>query len=69
MEPTFRDGDYVLFVANGEYRPNDVWVKRLKEKEGRKFLTSDNLAYPAIELNEYYRIIGKVVTVWRNIKF
>ena len=79
MEPTFRDGDYVLFVENGEYKSNDVlivldeWgeamVKRLKLKEGKKFLTSDNTAYPVVEPNEHYRIIGKVVKVWRDIKF
>ena len=79
MEPTFRDGDYVLFIENGEYKANDVlivldeWgeamVKRLKLKEGRKFLISDNAAYPVIEPNEHYRIIGKVVKVWRDIRF
>ena len=79
MEPTFRDGDYVLFVENGEYKTNDVlivldeWgeamIKRMKEKEGKRFLTSDNPAYPVVEPNEHYRIIGKVVKVWRDIKF
>ena len=66
MEPTFRDGDDVLIVL-------DTWgeamVKRMKEKEGRRFLTSDNPAYPIIEPNEHYRIVGRVVKVWRDIKF
>jgi repressor LexA len=79
MEPTFRDGDYVLFIENGDCGANDVlivldeWgeamVKRLKEREGRRFLVSDNPAYPVIEPNEHYRTIGKVVKVWRDIKF
>lgn len=79
MEPTFREGDYVLFIENGEYAAGDVlivldeWgdamVKRLKEKEGKHYLVSDNPAYPTFVPNENYRIIGRVVKVWRDIKF
>lgn len=79
MEPTFRDGDYVLFINNGEYKANDVLIvldewgeamlKRLKEKDGRRFLVSDNLSYPVVEPNENFRTIGKVVKAWRDIKF
>ena len=78
MEPTLRDGDYVLFVEDGTYKSNDVliildefgdaMVKRLKVRGETKVLVSDNQAYPIVEPNEHYRIIGKVVNVWRNIK-
>jgi SOS-response transcriptional repressor LexA len=79
MEPSFRDGDYVIFVDDGDYRINDVlivlneWgeamVKRLKEKGGKRYLVSDNPAYPVVEPNEHFRIIGKVVKGWRDLKF
>lgn len=79
MEPSFRDGDYVIFVEDADYKSNDVlivldeWgeamVKRLKEKGGKRYLVSDNPAYPVVEPNEHFRVIGKVVKVWRDIKF
>lgn len=79
MWPTLYDGDYVLFIQNGEYKSEDVlivldeWgdamVKRLKIREGQHFLVSDNPEYPIVEPNENYRAIGKVVKVWRDIKF
>lgn len=79
MWPTLYDGDYVLFVENGDYRSEDVlvvldeWgdamIKRLKVRDGLNFLVSDNPEYPVVEPNENYRIIGKVVKVWRDIRF
>ena len=71
MSPTIQEGDYVLFVNNGDIRPGDVvialneWgdtmIKRLRMKDGKKVLASDNPKYAAIIPNKGYRIIGKVV--------
>ncbi|MFH2011709.1 MAG: S24 family peptidase [Pseudomonadota bacterium] len=78
MSPTIKDGDYVLFINNGDIKNGDVivvnneWgdsmIKRYREKEGDILLTSDNPEYPSYKPNEQYRIIGKVVGAWRNIK-
>lgn len=78
MSPAIKDGDYVLFMPNGEVRNGDVVVvnnewgdtmlKRYREKDGEVFLTSDNSEYPSLKPNKHYRIIGKVIGVWRKIK-
>lgn len=43
-------------------------LKRYREKDGKIYLTSDNYEYPTITPNEHYKIIGKVIAVWRKIK-
>lgn len=78
MAPKIKDGDYALFVPNGEFKNGDVvvvnneWgesmVKRYREKDGEVMLTSDNPEYPSFKPNEHYRVMGKVVGVWRRIK-
>lgn len=78
MAPTIRDGDYIIFTFGGNIVSGDIiivnneWgetmLKRYREKEGKVFLTSDNPEYPTITPNEHYKIIGKVVAVWRRIK-
>ncbi len=78
MSPGIRDGDYVLFIPNGDYRNGDVivvnnefgdsMIKRYRLKDGEVWLFSDNPEYPSFKPNEQYRIIGKVVKAWREIK-
>ena len=70
--------DYVLFINDGEIKNGDVvvvnneWgesmIKRFRLKDGEPYLVSDNPEYPGFRPNEYYRIIGKVIGVWRKIK-
>jgi SOS-response transcriptional repressor LexA len=77
MEPTFRHGDYVLFVIDEDVPPgsivivNDAYgesmVKRLKKKGGTYYLVSDNPAYKAVEPDREYRIVGKVAGAWRRL--
>lgn len=43
-------------------------VKRYREKDGKQYLVSENTAYKAVEPNEHYRIVGKVVDMWRRLK-
>lgn len=78
MLPTIREGDYVIFIADGKYKSGDVviinnefgesMVKRYRIKEGSPLLCSDNPDYPCFKPNEQYRIIGKVVDIWSRRK-
>jgi SOS-response transcriptional repressor LexA len=78
MSPTIKDGDYVLFINNGDINNGDIvvvnneWgesmIKRYRIREGETYLVSDNQEYHHIKPNEYYKIIGKVIGVWRKIK-
>ena len=78
MSPEIRDGAYVMFIQNGEYKNGDIVVvnnewgetmcKRFRSREGKFYLTSDNPEYPAIEPNENYRIIGRVIESWTRKK-
>jgi phage repressor protein C with HTH and peptisase S24 domain len=78
MSPEIRDGAYVLFTQNEEYKTGDILVvnnewgetmcKRFREKEGRAYLSSENPEYPTVEANEHYRIIGKVIESWTRKK-
>ncbi|MBI4620609.1 MAG: helix-turn-helix transcriptional regulator [Desulfobacterales bacterium] len=77
MSPAIKDGDYVLFIPDGNINNGDVivvndeWgdsmIKRYRERDGDILLTSDNPEYPSFSPNEHYRIIGKVVGAWRKI--
>lgn len=79
MAPTINNGDHVIFVENGYYYPGDVLVvlnewgeatlKRLKERDGKKLLVPDNPNYPTMEPNDNYQTKGKVVAVWRQVRF
>ena len=78
MSPGIIDGDYALFVytnniesgdivvANNEY--GEAMIKRYRLKGDEKLLTSDNPNYPTITPTEDFRIIGKVIKVWRDVK-
>ena len=79
MVPAIRHDDFVLFRIDQDVRPGQVVVvnnefgesmlKRLKEKEGELWLTSDNPEYPAVRPNAHYRIMGVVVRVIRDVPF
>lgn len=79
MSPVIKDGDYVIFlpmpidifsgdvvIVNNEW--GETMIKRYREKDGEVILTSDNPEYPSLKPNEHYKIIGKVISVWRKIK-
>ncbi len=78
MSPTIRDGDYVIFmpiedIRNGEMIVvNNEWgetiLRRYRKKNGEVFLVSDNPEYPIFKLTEKYKIMGKVIVVWRKVK-
>lgn len=75
-----KDGDLVFFmegqqavhnsvvVVNDEF--GDSMLKRLKiQEDGKYWLVSDNPAYPPVQPNCQFRIMGVVVKVRRNVKF
>lgn len=76
MYPKIKEGAYVIFlpveytdnikhndivIASDEW--NDLMVKRYKEINGEKYLTSDNPEYPTFKPNGNYKIIGKVIKI------
>lgn len=81
MEPTFGDGDLLLvdtsasadadaifvYVAGGQ-----IFVKRLQRRpDGTRTAISDNAVYERLTITESvadFRIIGRVVYVWRGRK-
>lgn len=78
MSPTIKDGDYIVFIPASVVNNGDVivvaneWgeimVKRYREKGGEKFLVSDNPEFPTYKPNSEFRIIGKVIDVWRRVR-
>lgn len=78
MSPTIKDGDYIIFIPTSIVNNGDVvvaaneWgelmVKRYREKGGEKLLVSDNPEFPSYKPNSDFRIIGKVIDVWRRVK-
>lgn len=73
MNPTIKDGEYVIFMESIDIKENDIviisneWsecvIKRYRKKEDKVYFTSDNSEYPTVEPNEHYRIIGKVIEI------
>ena len=45
----------------------ETMVKRFSEKEGTMVLNSYNPSCPPVELNEKFRVLGKVIDAWRNL--
>lgn len=78
MSPAIRENDYVIFnpsanIENGDIIiVNNEWgesmLRRYCIKKSEVFLVSDNPEYQAVMFDDNYRIIGKVVAVWRKIK-
>ncbi|MBI5345489.1 MAG: hypothetical protein HZB83_09190 [Deltaproteobacteria bacterium] len=80
MSPEVRDGDYVIFlpVEKSGIRPGDMvvannelgqtMIKRYELKDGGPYLKSDNPEYPSFEMNENYRMVGRVTDVWSRKK-
>ncbi|GLI54524.1 putative phage associated-repressor [Propionigenium maris DSM 9537] len=75
MEPTFKDGQYIIVKKEVEVNSGDVGVflhkvtgecvvKRLEKKEGKYFLSSDNPKYSDKEiLSESIVCCGKVIGI------
>jgi repressor LexA len=78
MSPGIKDGDYVLFIPDAPVKSGDVVVvtnewgepvlMRYREKDGEEILVSDNAEYAPVKPNEHYKILGKVLDVWRKVK-
>ena len=79
MAPTIRDGDLVIFstqedFANGDIvlannRWGDAILRKFRLKDKETFLVSDNPVYSPFKPDKDTKMIGKVLEVWRKIKF
>ncbi len=78
MSPAIRENDYVIFnpsanIENGDIIiVNNEWgesmLRRYCTKKSEVFLVSDNPEYQPVMFDGKFKIIGKVVAVWRKIK-
>lgn len=79
MAPTLKDGDIVIFSEcetfdNGDIvLLNNLWgetiLRRYRLKDEEILLSPDNPLYRPFRLEKNTRIFGKVVEIWRKIKF
>ncbi len=71
MEPRILEGEHVIFTIDYDLHSGDVvivtdeygdsMVKRYKEKDGEKYLVSDNSKYEPVKPNSGFDIVGKVI--------
>lgn len=61
-QPDANDGDIVAALVDGE----EATVKRLRRKDGKVFLESENPAYQPMVFTDGVELIGKVVSVLRR---
>jgi repressor LexA len=79
MAPTIRDGDLVIFKADVSFQNRDIvlvhnrWgetiLRRYRVRTNEIFLAPDNPAYAPFKPDPNTKIIGKVIDVWRKIRF
>ncbi|MCZ6518571.1 MAG: transcriptional repressor LexA, partial [Actinobacteria bacterium] len=61
-QPDANDGDIVAALVDGE----EATVKRLRRKDGKVILESENPAYQPMVFTDGVELIGKVVSVLRR---
>jgi repressor LexA len=61
-QPDAHDGEIVACLIDGE----EATIKRLRRKDGKVFLHSENPAYEPMVFSEGLELIGKVVSVLRR---
>ena len=61
-QPDAHDGDIVAALVDGE----EATVKRLRRKNGKVILESENPAYQPMVFTDGVELIGKVVSVLRR---
>jgi SOS-response transcriptional repressor LexA len=79
MAPTIHDGDLVLFRACEEFSNGDIvllnnlWgetiLRRYRLRDDEVMLSPDNPLYRPFRVERQTRIFGRVLEVWRKIKF
>ncbi len=79
MAPTIRDNDLVLFshgepVENGDIvlltnTWGEIILRRYRVKNNEVYFSPDNNSYAPFKPIPATRIIGKVIGIWRRIKF
>ncbi|MGA7826805.1 MAG: XRE family transcriptional regulator [Geobacteraceae bacterium] len=79
MAPTVHDGDIVIFTEHQDFANGDIvllnnlWgetiLRRYRIKDNEVLLSPDNPLYRPFRLEKDTRIFGKVIEIWRKIKF
>ncbi len=79
MSPTIHDGDLVIFRACEEFVNGDIvllnnlWgetiLRRYRTRDSEVMLSPDNPLYRPFRMEQQTRVFGKVMEVWRKIKF
>jgi len=79
MSPTIHDGDLVIFKACEEFVNGDIvllnnlWgetiLRRYRTRGSEVMLSPDNPLYRPFRMERQTRVFGKVMEVWRKIKF
>jgi len=79
MAPTLHDGDLVVFSACNEFANGDIvllrnlWgetiLRRYRTRDNEVMLAPDNPQYRPFPRETETRIFGKVLEIWRKIKF
>jgi len=79
MAPTVHDGDIVIFTAHESFSNGDIvlsnnlWgetiLRRYRTRDDEVLLSPDNPQYRPFRLERNTRIFGKVIEIWRKIKF
>jgi SOS-response transcriptional repressor LexA len=79
MAPTICDGDLVVISTEGNIENRDIvlvnnrWgeaiLRRYRVVDSEVFLAPDNRAYAPFKKDSKLKVLGKVVDVWRRIKF
>lgn len=77
MSPSIRENDYIVFRPAEDLETGDILVvknewgesilRRYRIRNSAPWLVSDNPEYPAVRYDGNYKIIGKVIAVWRKI--
>jgi repressor LexA len=79
MGPNIKDGDYAIFFPDTNIQNGDIVVvinewgesslKKYRMRDDEVILVSDNPEYPTHRLTGEYKIVGKVIDIWRRVKF
>ncbi len=78
MSPDIKDGEYVVYVEDYDFRPGDrlvvnnefgkSMIKEYAIKDGEPWLISVNPEYSNHKVNEGFKIIGRVIEVYSKRK-
>ncbi len=79
MAPTIQDGDLVIFTSCDTFENGDIvllnnlWgetiLRRYRFRDNEVVLAPDNPMYRPFRIDDSTRVFGKVIEVWRKMRF